>query len=133
MNAAACSSRGLSRAAWAIPLLALLFLGFHGVVSAQSTRNSYPAPSQTAPPGANSDPFRDEHTAIDEKLQHSRERAREVDRQKRMVDDANRLLALALQFQTQVQKHGSATPEDERLLADMEKLARSVKDRMRGM
>lgn len=86
-----------------------------------------------AVPGAKNDPFGEDRAALDQKLEHSRERARELDRQKRMVDDANRLLALAVQYRTQVQEHGSATPEDERILAEMEKLARSVKDRMRGM
>lgn len=130
MNAATRAAHGLCRS---MLIFVVLFLSLHGGVYSQSTRNNYPAPSQTAPPGANHDPFGDDRAAIDEKLQHSRERAREADRQKRMVDDANRLLALALQYRTQVQKHGSATPEDERLLAEMEKLARSVKDRMRGM
>ncbi len=64
--------------------------------------------------------------------ENSFHRARETERQKRMVDDANRLVVLAARYRAGVSEHGSPTAEDARLLQDMEKLARSVKDRMRG-
>lgn len=117
---------------WTWLVLALLVAASHGVLRAQGSRGNFPPPVQTVPGGKN-DPFGDDRAALDERMEHSRERARQADRQKRMVDDANRLLALAVQYRTEVQTHGSPTPEDERLLAEMEKLARSVKDRMRGM
>ena len=50
-----------------------------------------------------------------------------------MVDDANRLVLLTAQYREALQKHGTPTPEDAKLLAEMERLARSVKDRMSGM
>ena len=72
-------------------------------------------------------------TDIDQRLEDSRTRAREADRQKRMVEDANRLVTLAARYRASVSEHGSPTTEDARLLVDMEKLARSVKERMKGM
>ncbi len=66
-------------------------------------------------------------------VEHSREVAREKDRQRRMVEDSSRLVKLTEQYRESVQKHGASTPEDARLLLDVERLARSVKDRMRGM
>lgn len=70
---------------------------------------------------------------LDQRLEDSRVRAREADRQKRMVEDANRLVTLAARYRASVSEHGSPTMEDARLLVDMEKLARSVKERMKGM
>ena len=115
----------------ALPLLAVI-LAWAQAAHAQSSRPDFPAQTQPNQSPKN-DPFGDDRAALDQRLEISREHARELARQKRMVDDANRLLALAVQYRTQVQQHGSATPEDEKLLAEMEKLARSVKDRMRGM
>lgn len=89
----------------------------------------------SAPYGANS-PYgeTDGNTSeMERRLETARERAREVDRQKRMVEDANRLVALAARYRASLTEHEHATPEDARMLLEMEKLARSVKDRMRGM
>ncbi len=78
-------------------------------------------------------PGSDPAPETDGRLENSRARAREQDRQKRMVDDANRLVALTARYRASVSEHGSATAEDTRMLLEMEKLARAVKDRMRGM
>ena len=66
-------------------------------------------------------------------LEHSRELARDKERHRKIVEDSNRLVKLTEQYRESVQRHGAATPEDAKLLLDVERLARSVKDRMRGM
>ena len=89
----------------------------------------------SSPYGANS-PYgaaESDSSEMDHRLEHSRARAREADRQKRMVEDADRLVALAARYRASITEHEHATPEDTRMLLEMEKLARSVKDRMRGM
>jgi hypothetical protein len=60
-----------------------------------------------------------------------REEARKIERHKRMVDSANRLLQMTQQFQADV-KDRPLTPDDERRLDEIAKLARSVKDQMAG-
>ena len=74
-------------------------------------------------PDLQSDPVRE----------YSRQRAREAERQRRIVDDANRLMKLTAQYRGDVERHGTVTADDEKLLLQIEKLAREVKDRMRGM
>ena len=49
------------------------------------------------------------------------------------MDDANRLVALTAQYRKALDAHGTPTEDDQKLLAQIEKLARDVKDRMRGM
>jgi hypothetical protein len=60
--------------------------------------------------------------------------ARNVDRQKRLVSDTQRLLTLANELKTEVASSGTETitPEMLRQMDEIEKLARSVKDRMRN-
>jgi hypothetical protein len=58
------------------------------------------------------------------------ENARKVDRKKRMVDNANRLLELSRQYQADLNA-GVSSPEDDRRLEEIAKLARAVKDQMR--
>lgn len=74
------------------------------------------------------DPLR-EHPELRERM----ERSRAADRQRRIVDDANRLVALTAQYRRSVADHGTPTGEDGKLLVQIEKLARDLKDRMRGM
>ncbi len=100
------------------------------------TGGSISSGSSTVPRSAsgNGVPFGDvPESENDLRLENLRNRAREADRQKRMVDDANRLVVLAARYRASISEHGSVTAEDTRLLLEMEKLARSVKDRMRGM
>ena len=59
-----------------------------------------------------------------------REAARKVERKKRMVDSANRLLELTQQLRAELATR-EATPADEKRLDEIAKLARSVKDQMR--
>lgn len=68
---------------------------------------------------------------LDPSVIHRREEARKLDRKKRMVDNANRLLVLSQQLQADL-KGREATPEDQRKLDEIAKLARQVKDQMRN-
>lgn len=88
--------------------------------------------SSTSRSAGSYSPFDDMGPEIDQVAEHSRERARATERQKRMVEDANRLVALTKQYRDNVERQRGTTPEDARLLLDIQKLARSVKDRMRG-
>ncbi len=69
----------------------------------------------------------------DQAHEHFLRKTREVERQRRIVDDASRLVKLTAQYRSDVERHGAVTAEDEKLLLQIEKLAREVKDRMRGM
>jgi hypothetical protein len=64
--------------------------------------------------------------------QEERLRALNRERQKSMVSDTNKLLKLALQFDTEVKggDFGSVTPSQMHKLGEIEKLARNVKDKM---
>ncbi len=61
----------------------------------------------------------------------SRAHARAEERQRRMVEDANRLVVLTERYRESIAQR-AANAEDAKLLLDIQKLARSVKDRMRG-
>ncbi len=60
-----------------------------------------------------------------------REAARKLERKKRMVDSANRLLALTQQLRVELATR-EATPEDAKRLDEIARLARTVKDQMRN-
>lgn len=68
---------------------------------------------------------------IDPGIVHRREEARKLDRKKRMVDSANRLLLLSQQLQADL-KGREFTPDDQKKLDEIAKLARQVKDQMRN-
>jgi hypothetical protein len=59
-------------------------------------------------------------------------RARNADRQKSLVADTNKLLRLVNELNSEVARAntGSLTPEQIRMVAEIEKLARNVKDKM---
>jgi hypothetical protein len=59
-----------------------------------------------------------------------REAARKLERKKRMVDSANRLLELTQQLRVELQSR-EAGPADAKRLDEIAKLARTVKDQMR--
>lgn len=73
----------------------------------------------------------DDGFAIDPSVMHRREEARKLERKKRMVDSANRLLVLSQQLQADL-KGREATPDDQKKLDEIAKLARQVKDQMRN-
>ena len=63
-------------------------------------------------------------------LEHRMIEARKVDRKRRMVDTANRLLVLTKQLQNDL-KGREPGPDDEKRLDEIARLARQVKDQMR--
>jgi hypothetical protein len=66
--------------------------------------------------------------------QQQLERSRQSERQKRMIADTNRLLALAAQLRSDSDKanRDTATVEDVRKVEEIEKLAHNVKERMKN-
>jgi len=72
--------------------------------------------------------------SADSPFQQRRLRALNAERQKELVSDANKLLKLTAELNNEVRhnKSDSFTPDQLRQLAKIEKLARSVKDKMRN-
>ena len=68
---------------------------------------------------------------LDPSVIHRQEEARKLDRKRRMVDSANRLLALSQQLQADL-KGREATLDDQKKLDEITRLARQVKDQMRN-
>ena len=69
---------------------------------------------------------------LDKNLILRRDLARKVERKRRMVDAANRLVALTEQFQRDTAGHAALSDVDLKRLDDIAKLARAVKDLMRN-
>jgi hypothetical protein len=71
-------------------------------------------------------------------MEHQRlekmEKARNADRQKQLVQDTDRLLALAKELKDEVGKSNADTLSIDvvKKASEIEKLAKNVKDRMRG-
>jgi hypothetical protein len=89
-------------------------------------------PSPAAPPG-----FGEPPTPPDPMLrqqQQRMEKARNVDRQKQLEQDTDKLLALAKALKEEVSKSNKDTLSVDvvKKAAEIEKLAKSVKDRMKG-
>ncbi len=92
------------------------------------TSQSPPNPSLT-PLGA--DDAVTEHTA---RIEREQEKARNSDRQKRLVADTEKLLALATELKANVDKSNKDTMSVDviRKADEIEKLAHSVKEKMKG-
>lgn len=75
-----------------------------------------------------------DHDEVNAHVEQQQARSRNADRQKRLVEDTNKLLSLATELKTQVDK------TDKNMLSidvikkaeEIEKLAHSVKERMKG-
>jgi hypothetical protein len=74
----------------------------------------------------------DNETDIDPVMMERRIRALNIERQKQMVSDTNKLLKLAKELNDEVAtlNTGSFTPDQLRKIAEIEKLAHNVKDKM---
>lgn len=88
------------------------------------------APEQRPPfgePGNSNDP-------MERQRQEKMAKARNSDRQKQLVQDTNKLLSLAKELKEEVDKSNSDTLSVDvvKKAGEIEKLAKSVKDRMRG-
>lgn len=102
------------------------------------TMGAAPArPQQPRPPfPANNDPLdlnRDKDAAA-ERLATTQARAQSTERQKRLVADTDKLLTLATQLKEQVGKSDKNTLSLDviKKAEEIEKLARSVKEKMKG-
>jgi hypothetical protein len=83
-------------------------------------------------PGRNGNPAQPD--PIDPHRAEQQEKARNYDRQKRLVADTDKLLALATDLKAQVDKSTKDTLSVDviKKAEEIEKLARSVKERMKG-
>ena len=110
-------------------LLAGSWAGLHTISAAQV--------QQQVPNGQQLPPFGEPPNANDP-LQHQRlekmEKARNSDRQKQLVEDTDKLLSLAKELKEEVDKSNKDTLSVDvvKKAAEIEKLAKNVKDRMRG-
>jgi len=96
---------------------------------APSGRNGQGSGAPTGMGGRSLDGINDE---LDKNLILRRDLARKVERKRRMVDAANRLVALTEQFQRDTAGHAALSDVDLKRLDDIAKLARAVKDLMRN-
>lgn len=110
---------------------AVLLLGSIAPLRAQMTTS--PTPSQFPRGDASRGPDEEDPFRNNPGLRDRLERSRAAERQRRIVDDANRLVELTVQYRKALDAHGTATADDQKLLTQIEKLAREVKDRMKGM
>jgi hypothetical protein len=111
-------------------LLASSWAGVHTISATQLQQPQVPtipsAPGFGEPPNP-ADP-------IQRQQQQRMEKARNVDRQKQLEQDTDKLLALAKELKEEVSKSNKDTLSIDvvKKAAEIEKLAKSVKDRMRG-
>ena len=91
-----------------------------------------------APPGAGFPSTSNGNQAQEDPFKENAEsksrQAREIERQKRIVSDTERLLALANELKIEVASSGAATPTPSMLrkMDEIEKLAHNVKEKMRN-
>jgi hypothetical protein len=114
---------------WAAPFLLLV-----GIPVAHSQSGNGNIAGQAAarqqPFSMRSDPFPAD--VYDGQIMHRRMRALNMERQKEMVADASKLLRLARELNAEVasQKSAALTSDQLHKVAEIEKLARNVKERM---
>jgi hypothetical protein len=112
--------------------VAISWTGLHSIAAAQIQQQQgqmptiSPAPPFGEPPNP-SDPMARQQ-------QQRMEKARNADRQKQLEQDTDKLLALAKELKEEVNKSNKDTLSVDvvKKAAAIEKLAKSVKDRMRG-
>ena len=122
MKRAAIRSRALRVAVWVVPTL--MFLG--------TVRSFSPAqgPGQVTPRARN--PFGQSPADGDPMYAERRLNALNSDRHKSMVSDTERLLRLARELEAEIAANttGGLTPREMKDVAEIEKLARNVKEKM---
>jgi len=112
-------------------LLAGCWASLHTISAAQTQQPQMPpiqpAPSVFGEPPNSNDP-------MERQRQDKMEKARNVDRQKHLVQDTDKLLALAKELKEEVDKSNEDTLSLNvvKKATEIEKLAKSVKDRMRS-
>ncbi|MEO6982509.1 MAG: hypothetical protein ABI072_05280 [Edaphobacter sp.] len=75
-----------------------------------------------------------DHDVISGRIVEQQTRSRNSDRQKRLVDETNRLVSLAEDLKLQVEKGNKdvTSVDSAKKAEEIEKLAKSVRDRMKG-
>jgi hypothetical protein len=115
----------------------LLVAGSSAVSQATDTGQMQQAPTMQTPPFGTSPPFGESPNGSDpmqRQRQEKMEKARNVDRQKQLEKDTDKLLSLAKELKEEVGKSNAdmLSVDVVKKAAEIEKLAKSVKDRMRG-
>lgn len=122
----------------------ILAMGSIGTGFGQNPSSSLPSPLQTPqprtsyPPAGGINPMGpgDPSTSPDilsGRIAEQQARTRNAERQKRLEADTDRLVGLVRDLKQQVQSEKSLSPDDvSKRAEEIEKLARSVKDRMKG-
>jgi hypothetical protein len=133
--------RTFAKLRWGVGAVAALLLaeswvavsgnGLHTISAAQLQQQ--PMPQQiTPPPGFGEPPVPND--PMERHRLEKMEKARNVDRQKQLQRDTDKLLSLAKELKDQVDKSNKdmLSVDVVKKAAEIEKLAKSVKDRMRG-
>ncbi|MGA9720705.1 MAG: hypothetical protein WBQ79_20660 [Acidobacteriaceae bacterium] len=108
--------------------------GLHTISAAQMQQQ----PMQQQVPTLPTQPGFGEPPGVNDPMEHQRlekmEKARNADRQKQLQRDTDKLLSLAKELKDEVDKSNKDTLSVDvvKKAAEIEKLAKSVKDRMRG-
>jgi hypothetical protein len=115
-----------------------LTISFSSSVSEVQTSTGTPFPSPNNSVGLPQSPFPDPFHGMDEISQRQfqlRLKELNLQRQKQLTSDSVKLLALANELKADVDKGGSdaPTPEQARKAEQIEKLARSVRDKMKAV
>ncbi len=121
---------------------ALLLTGTSGLVSGQRSGGGTANPIQNQPmAGQNSIPGlppingrNDGPDPLGPRMQDQQTKSRNSDRQRRLVEDTDRLLSLAADLKQQMDNTGkdAMSADMVRKAEEIEKLAKSVKERMKG-
>jgi hypothetical protein len=125
---------GKARWVWAAVaiLMAISWTGRYAISRAQIQQQMPTIPSPGVPPTFGEPP--NPNDPMLRQQQQRMEKARNVDRQKQLEQDTDKLLALAKELKEEVSKSNKDTLSVDvvKKAAEIEKLAKSVKDRMRG-
>lgn len=109
-----------------------VWAGAHSLAAVQTST----PPSQVQRPTPTGEPplFEEPNTPRDRQRLEKMEKAREAERQQQLVRDTDKLLDLAKQLKEQVDKSNKdmLSIDVVKKAAEIEKLAKSVKERMRG-
>lgn len=112
---------------------------FCGATTARAQQSQFPSVSQSQQPSTRIGPDSRPGVLPDidpprGRIEEQQAKSRNADRQKRLVSDTNKLLSLATELKEQVDKTDKYTLSLDvvKKADEIEKLARSVKDRMKG-
>ena len=100
-------------------------------IQSSPTRSNYPPAIGGVGPMGPTDPSAPD--ILNARIAAQQARTRNAERQKRLEADTDKLIGLVTDFKQQVQSEKKLSPDDiGKRAEEIEKLARSVKDRMKG-